>query len=158
MYLITSRQGLYVFDNTKISFSKIKKGYFFGCSYHNSSNKWFVFGYNGESEKDKNQPTFQGYIASFSLSQCQTGYEVSDWNIEVHGLDNGSHQIKIYNKRLYVLETYIQNIKIYNIHDDGTLSLYLEKSLGTKVCNAHYKVNNANYQDTLVQIISIITL
>lgn len=145
MYLITSRQGLYIFNLNQKSFSKLRDGYFFGCCYHTTSHKWYVFGYNGDTVKDKNIPTFQGYIASFKLElndDVNHTYEILDWKIECDNLDNGTHQMKIYNNKLYVLETYIQNVKIYNIDCNGNLKSLENISLGDKVCNAHYIVNH----------------
>jgi len=96
MYLCTTRKGLF-HDETKV-----KDGKFFGLTRDGSSG-WYVFGTHA---KDIHLPTFQGFVAHFELHDGV----VTDWKEVVTGLDNGVHQILIYQGHLYILETYIQRI------------------------------------------------
>jgi hypothetical protein len=136
-YLVTSREGLFLYDNLSETFKKLRDGLFFGLAKYNET--WYVFGYNGE----KNYPTFQGYIASFTITDDST--EIQDWVVRYTGLDNGSHQIKIYNHKLYIVETYIQTIKVFSIKQNGTLNLArsvpMYKNEQQRIINAHYIIN-----------------
>lgn len=138
-YLITSREGLYHFDSPARAFTMLRKGYFFGLSKHGSV--WYIGGFVGVSERERTRPTFNGYIASFRLEFGQYGLQVTEWKSLHHGLDNGAHQIKVYKGKLYVIETYIQTIKVFDINDDYTLTLAKSITLYDKekpVANAHY--------------------
>ena len=46
---------------------------------------------------------------------------LSDWRLEYSGLDNGCHQITIFENNLYIIETYIQRIAKFKIESDGKL-------------------------------------
>lgn len=140
-YLITSREGLYHFEAFNKEFTLLKEGYFFGLAQYKGV--WYIFGFDGESEHERTLPTFNGYIASFRIDYtCIAQYPaIVEWKVLHNGLDNGTHQIKIFKNKLYVLETYIQTIKIFDISDDNSITL--SKSIGIfsrnkPVANAHY--------------------
>jgi hypothetical protein len=140
-HLITSREGLYIFDSATASFRCLKRGYFFGLAKHNGL--WFVFGYEGKTVDAKNHPTFQGYIASFRLTD---NFETEDWKERWTDLDNGSHQLRIHKLKLYLLETYIQTILVFDIDADGSLRLARKVPLYDSlipVVNAQYIVNGS---------------
>jgi hypothetical protein len=135
-YLITSRDGLFLYDNSVETFTKLQDGLFFGLAQYNEW--WYVFGYHGH----KNKQTHQGYIASFRISDER----IYDWVVRYSGLDNGSHQIKIYNHKLYIVETYIQTIKVFSIRCNGSLELERSVLIYTDehkcIVNAHYIINS----------------
>jgi hypothetical protein len=139
MYLITSREGLYLFDKTTASFTLLKEGYFFGLARFNDL--WYIFGYKGDNINVKNYPTFQGYIASFKLT---TDLIIEEWLERCSNLDNGSHQIRIHKSKLYLVETYIQTISIFDIDKSGSLCLKKQVPIYKTphpIVNAHYVVN-----------------
>lgn len=138
-YLITSREGLFIFDLTTKTFEKLRDGYFFGLTKHKET--WYIFGYKGKGVSEKNYPTFQGYIASFTLSNESA---INDWNEHVRNLDNGSHQLRAYAGHLYLVETYIQRILVFDILGDGSLQVKKQVPLYNTpypIVNAHYVVN-----------------
>jgi hypothetical protein len=144
-YLITSREGLFLFNISTQEFCKLREGYFFGLARHRDL--WYVFGYKGNNVNEKNYPTFKGYIASFHLSNGQ----VEGWTEQYINLDNGSHQLRVYRNKLYLVETYIQSIAIFNIMSDG--SLVHEKNVHMfsspkSVVNAHYVINGTDQYTT----------
>jgi hypothetical protein len=149
-YLITSREGLFIFNSITRTFTKIQSGHFFGLAKHRDL--WYVFSYLGEPEERIN-PSFVGMITSFNLnydSSTQT-YSVNNWSVQHLGLDNGSHQLKIYDDKLYLVETYIQTIKVFDIKEDGTLVLSKSHTLYptvSPVANAHYVISGIGAQYT----------
>jgi hypothetical protein len=130
--LVTSREGLFLCDIQKCKVTKLLLGSFFGIAHQNG--RWYVF----ENRGNQYVPTNEGCIISFILSSTQI---ITDIRIEAQGLDNGSHQLMIYQNRIYLLETYVQRVAIFDILSDGTLtnirSLYLTSSL-QPIVNAHY--------------------
>ncbi len=148
-YLITSREGLFLFNVSTHEFHKLRDGYFFGLARH--SDLWYVFGYKGDNVNEKNYPTFKGYIASFRLCNAQ----IECWTEQCTSLDNGSHQLRVYKNKLYLVETYIQNIAIFNILTDGSLlheknvNMYSSTSaVVSPVVNAHYVINGTDPNTT----------
>lgn len=144
-YLITSREGLYVFDLDTKQFHLLKSGFFFGLAKHNDV--WYIGGFNGDNESERIRPTFKGYIASFKLrfDMNDNAPYTCEWKEEYSNLDNGSHQLRIYNNRVYLVETYIQKITVFAINDDFSLKFERSKELfppNQPVMNAHYIMNS----------------
>jgi hypothetical protein len=147
LYLITSREGLYVFDLDTKEFHLLKKGFFFGLAKHNDV--WYIGGFNGDNESERILPTFKGYIASFKLGFDENSIipYICEWKEEYSNLDNGSHQLRIYNKHVYLLETYIQKITVFSINHDFSLKFEHSKELfppDKPVMNAHY-ITHSDY-------------
>lgn len=129
-YLITSREGLYLLNPPSIT--KLRDGYFFGIA--RTTSRWYTFQY---TTRNKNEPTDTGVIESFLLDEENN--QVHDVRVEATGLDNGSHQITIYQDRLYLLETYYQRIRVFHIDQDtGVLTPEHIFSPTSNVVNAHY--------------------
>jgi len=144
LYLITSREGLYVFDMDAKEFHLLKEGFFFGLAkYHDV---WYICGFKGDNDCERTLPTFKGYITSFKLRHNENDNipYVYEWKEEYSNLDNGSHQLRVYNKRIYLIETYIQKITVFTINDDFALKFESSKELfppNKPVMNAHYIIN-----------------
>jgi PKHD-type hydroxylase len=96
MYLCTTRKGLFLGE------TKIKDGKFFGLT-RDGGGGWYLYGTHAE---DIHLPSFQGFVARFEIHDGT----VTDWKEVVTGLDNGVHQILLYQYHLYILETYIQRV------------------------------------------------
>lgn len=112
-YLVSSREGLFLFDSCEGSYRMLKEGKYFGlCSY---KDLWYVVGFRS----DRYLPTDTGYIESFKLVDG----EIKDVHLRASGLDNGCHQMIVYGNLLYVLETYHQRVKVFEISDSEELIL-----------------------------------
>lgn len=153
-YLITSREGLYYLScnlqDKQYTHTKLRDGFFFGLTFHKTTETWYTFRYDTKDKKDKNKQTNQGVIESFQLSK-EYPQTIINLKQQLTNLDNGVHQIIIYNNLLYVLETYIQCVKIYTINEDTSLTLLREVYLGkttVPIVNAHYKVANPTNETT----------
>ena len=96
MFLCTTRKGLFLGE------TKIRDGKFFGLT-RDGNGGWYVYGTHAD---DIHVPSFQGFVAHFEIHDGS----VTDWREVVTGLDNGVHQILLYQDHLYILETYIQRI------------------------------------------------
>ena len=97
-YLCTTRSGLFL-NFTK----KIINGAFFGLARDGS--EWYIFGSKAD---DRSKPTHEGYILKFALDAYGNPVILEEF---ANGLDNGVHQIMVHDGHLYVLETYIQQIR-----------------------------------------------
>jgi len=103
-YLCTTRKGLFL-NFTK----KIMDGAFFGLARHGYD--WYIFGSRAEN---RTKPTHEGYIIKFNLDPYGNPIMIEEF---VKGLDNGVHQILIYEDHLYIQETYIQKIRKISLID-----------------------------------------
>jgi hypothetical protein len=152
LYLITSREGLFVCDIHTKNLHLLKDGFFFGLSKY--KDVWYISGFYGDKESERTFPTFKGYIASFKLKlhEHDNVPHIHEWKEECSNLDNGSHQLRVYNKKVYLIETYIQTISVFRINDDFSLTFDKSKSLhppNKTVMNAHYIINSGkNYNAT----------
>lgn len=97
-YLCTTRSGLFL-NFTK----KILSGAFFGLA--RDGLNWYIF---GSKAQDRSKPTHEGFILKFALDAYGNPVVLEEF---ATGLDNGVHQIIVYDGHLYVLETYIQQIR-----------------------------------------------
>lgn len=110
-HLVSSRDGLFIFDELSSNLKKYVSGHFFGIV--QNGQRWYVFGYEG----DKKTEHQNGSIWSFFMIKGI----ISNWKTEITGLDSGCHQMTIYEDHLYILETYYQRIAKIKIDSDGDL-------------------------------------
>jgi hypothetical protein len=82
---------------------KIINGAFFGLARDGA--EWYMF---GSKAQDRSKPTHEGYILKFTLDAYGNPVILEEF---ANGLDNGVHQIIVYDGHLYVLETYLQQIQ-----------------------------------------------
>jgi hypothetical protein len=99
-YLCTTRSGLFL-NFTK----KILNGAFFGLARNGID--WYIFGSKAD---DRSKPTNEGFILKFTMDFYGNPVILEEF---ASGLDNGVHQIMVHDEHLYVLETYIQQIRTY---------------------------------------------
>lgn len=134
VYLVSSREGLYVVPPDAPP-RLLRPGKYFGLA--RTRQRWYAFRYTG----DKNVPTPTGVLESFQFDDATQ--EIADLREEATALDNGSHQLAIYRDKLYLLETYFQQIRVFHI-DPVTGHLTLHRVVcptdapGRRVVNAHY--------------------
>jgi PKHD-type hydroxylase len=102
-YIHTSRTGIYI-DFGK----KIYSGKMYGLTHAGPA--WYVFG--TPMSTDLHKPTNEGYILKFFLNEKS---EMFNEEKIVTGLDNGVHQILLFNGHLYILETAQQRILKVNL-------------------------------------------
>lgn len=130
-HLASSRDGLFVFDEGRGHLTKILEGAYFGMARLNQ--KVFIFGFEGE--RTNREP--RGSIWSFYYKKGK----VYNLQREFTGLDNGCHQIAIFENHLYVPETYLQRLVKIRIDSDGDLEPdtveYL--NLWPEALNIHYE-------------------
>lgn len=131
-YFVTSREGLYYVIKEDMNIKLIMPGKFFGIGHHNQ--RWYVF----QSLRHQHEPSQAGIIVSFRWDA--ENQQADDLRTEAEGLDNGSHQLIIYKDKLYLLETYIQQIHVYTITDDGRLvdDSVFHPTSATNIINANY--------------------
>ena len=103
-YLCTTREGIFL-NFTK----KILNGQFFGLARHGVD--WYAYCTHA---KDRTKPTHEGFIIKFNLDPYGNAVMPEEF---VKGLDNGVHQIMIYDDHLYIQETYIQQIRKISLKD-----------------------------------------
>lgn len=120
MYLCTTRKGIFLDFR-----QKILDGAFFGLAHR--GDEWYAFGHESA---DIHCPNMRGYILKFTLDGRSERV--------LTGLDNGVHQIMIHQGELYILETYIQRITIFNLETKLKREVY---PLG-KAINAWYLKND----------------
>lgn len=106
-----SRDGFFIFDETSAHVTMVVRGKYFGLVRHGA--KVFLFGFSGE----KNVPSNKGAIWSFKFING----EISEWKLEVSGLDNGCHQMTIFENHLYIPETYLQRLLRFRIEENGNI-------------------------------------
>ncbi len=106
-----SRDGFFIFDEVRADVMKVADGKYFGFA--RLGPKVFLFGFTGE----KNITSNQGSIWSFKLVDGK----ISEWKLEVSGLDNGCHQMTIFENYLYIPETYLQRLLRFRIDDTGSI-------------------------------------
>lgn len=110
-YLCTTRKGLF------LNFTqKIMNGAFFGLARHDCD--WYIF---GTSATHRTTPTSEGFILKFNLDNFGNVTNIEEF---IKGLDNGVHQILIHDNHLYILETYIQQIRKVSLHTKHTEIIY----------------------------------
>ena len=110
-YLCTTRDGIFL-NFTK----KIMNGAYFGLARHEAD--WYTFVSTAE---DRTKPTHQGLILKFNLDPYGNPVAVEEF---AKGLDNGVHQIMVYEDHLYILETYIQQIRKISLRDKTEEIIY----------------------------------
>jgi len=97
-YLCTTRSGVF------LNFTqKILNGSFFGLA--RDGEFWYVF---GSKAQDRSKPTNEGFILKFTLDVFGNPVILEEF---AKDLDNGVHQIMIHDGHLYILETYVQQIR-----------------------------------------------
>jgi hypothetical protein len=133
-YLVSSREGLYLFDSCDGSYRLVREGKYFGLCSH--KDLWYVVGFTG----DRYLPTDTGYIESFKISGDGCVQEV---HLRASGLDNGCHQMIAYRNQLYLLETYHQRVRVFDILENSDLSL--KNVFYPHVVSASDVVVNARY-------------
>jgi len=119
-HLVSSRDGLWIFDQERAHFTKVLDGKFFGIAGE------YIFGYNGEQYSRNNG----GFIMS-----------LKDGSILAEGLDNGCHQMTIWRDHMYIVETYIQ--RLVKIPLDGRPAEYLHPWPKSKILK--YGKKNSEY-------------
>jgi hypothetical protein len=127
-----------MFDNSSKTYKILQSGHYFGIAKHYDT--WYVFGFLGEIQ-ERTRPSFKGMIASFNLVEDGEEHKIVNWVVRCNQLDNGSHQLKIFDNKLYLVETYIQTIKVFDIQNNGDLVLHKSYPLyptNLLVANAHY--------------------
>jgi hypothetical protein len=110
-YLCTTRDGIFL-NFTK----KIMDGAFFGLARYGVD--WYTFLSVAE---ERQKPTHEGMIIKFNLDPYGNPIAVEE---VVKGLDNGVHQIMVYENHLYILETYIQQIRKISLIDKREEIIY----------------------------------
>jgi PKHD-type hydroxylase len=110
-YLCTTRSGLFL-NFTK----KIIKGAFFGLA--RDGQDWYIF---GSKAHDRSKPTNDGYILKFVLDAYGNPVILEEFASD---LDNGVHQIIVHDGYLYVLETYIQQIRKFCLRTKTSEIIY----------------------------------
>lgn len=155
---ITTRDGLYVYNLTNNTYLKVLCGNYFGFTKYKKF--IYIFGYEGNIII-KNYPTFNGFIIKLSID---LDGNLTEPNICLNNLDNGTHQIMIVNDKLYILETYMQRIAYVNINENGDLNNNLnyiypfENGLNANyvhnyyfnkkhLLSTYYHINAFTYQD-----------
>ena len=106
-----SRDGFFIFDETRANVMKVAEGKYFGLA--RAGPKVFLFGFTGE----KNTRSNKGGIWSFKFAEGK----IFDWKLEVSGLDNGCHQMAIFENHLYIPETYLQRLLRFKIDEEGAI-------------------------------------
>ena len=133
-----SRDGLFVFDEERGHLVKIADGSYFGMARLN--HKVFVFGFEGAHRTDR---TNKGAVWSFYYKKGK----VFNLQCEFTGLDNGCHQMVIFENHLYIPETYLQRLVKIRIDADDDLEPdtveYL--NLWPEAMNVHYGDSSTDY-------------
>lgn len=127
----SSRDGLFVFDEDRGHLAKVADGAYFGMARLNQ--KVFIFGFEG----DRLGQNDMGSIWSFYYKKGK----VFNFQKEFTGLDNGCHQMVIFDGHLYVPETYLQRlVKIRIDSDDDLVPDSVEYlNLWPEARNVHYE-------------------
>ena len=137
-HLANSRDGLFVFDEERGHLVKIADGSYFGMARLN--HKVFVFGFEGAHRTDR---TNKGAVWSFYYKKGK----VFNLQCEFTGLDNGCHQMVIFENHLYIPETYLQRLVKIRIDADDDLEPdtveYL--NLWPEALNVHYGDSSTDY-------------
>lgn len=121
-YWVSSREGLFLFDVETGKSKRFFKQSCFGCCVGHQ--RVFLFSYN---EFERTLPTSSGMIVSFKYEEYAEYAEIYDVRIEVTGLDNGVHQIVLHEDKLWVQETYIQQLKSFDLDDEEHVIQYTDK-------------------------------
>ena len=110
-HFASSRDGLFIFDEERGHLAKLLDGAYFGMTRLNQ--KVFIFGFDGDLKNRENK----GSIWSFYYKKGK----VFNLQREFTGLDNGCHQMVIFEDHLYVPETYLQRLVKIRIDSEGDL-------------------------------------
>jgi len=110
-YLCTTRDGLFL-NFTR----KIIDGQFFGLARHGYD--WYAYCTHA---KDRQKPTHEGFILKFNLDPYGNAVAPEEF---ATSLDNGVHQIMVHEDHLYILETYIQQIRKISLVDKKEEIIY----------------------------------
>jgi len=110
-HFVSSRSGLFVFDKETAVLARVLEGKFFGMARRDK--RVYIFGFEG----DRNDVSRRGFIVSFIYENGKFSY----LRREITGLDNGCHQMTIWEDHLYIVETYIQRLVKIRIGENDVL-------------------------------------
>lgn len=146
-HFASSRDGLFVFDEERGHLIKLLDGAYFGMARLNQ--KVFIFGFEGERMSGEKR----GTIWSFYYKKGK----VFNLQRELMGLDNGCHQMVIFDGHLYIPETYLQRLVKIRIDSDDDLEPdtveYMD--LWPKALNFHYAPGSDNDEYMHVNAVTV---
>lgn len=111
-HFVSSRDGLFVFDENSAHVQKILDGHYFGIT--RKGNRVYLFGFLEGTTRDA---SWAGCIWSFYLVKGK----IFNFKKELDGLDTGCHQMTIFEDHMYIPETYQQRLIKVRLDQDGDL-------------------------------------
>lgn len=143
LWLTSLNDGLNVLDVRTGAILKVYDKPCFGITEGEERTYLFTI----DNMDDRMCPEPKGKIISFIYDSIAKSLQ--NLVIEVEGIDNGTHQLLIHDKILYIQETYRQTIKTYKVDMEGHIistSCACFYPFGKDVFNYHYISKSMTYE------------